>query len=257
MTENIISIVPIEVALDSRLTLRHVRVLIALYSFRGKNTDTVWPTRETLARRCGLPVTRISTVTSDLVELGWVAKDGLGGHSKATRYKLAVPDLETVTKPVTVTEVVTVTKPVTTTVTKPVTGGVTKPVTRKEQTIEHTKEQTKRSPRGARLTISLIPDDWRSFAASARPDLDPDETWERFRDYWIAKPGKDGLKADWFATWRNWVRNENARGRPMNSSRSGSVSDRNRSVLDAWAGDDHSVTGQSTVIEGEFRREAK
>ena len=29
---------------------------------------------------------------------------------------------------------------------------------------------------------------------------------ERFRDFWAAKAGKDGVKADWPATWRNWVR---------------------------------------------------
>lgn len=29
-----------------------------------------------------------------------------------------------------------------------------------------------------------------------------------FKDYWIAKAGKDGRKMDWFATWRNWVRNQ-------------------------------------------------
>ena len=29
---------------------------------------------------------------------------------------------------------------------------------------------------------------------------------ERFRDFWSAKPGKDGIKLDWPATWRNWVR---------------------------------------------------
>lgn len=27
-----------------------------------------------------------------------------------------------------------------------------------------------------------------------------------FRDYWIAKAGKDGVKLDWPATWRTWVR---------------------------------------------------
>lgn len=26
----------------------------------------------------------------------------------------------------------------------------------------------------------------------------------RFRDFWTAKPGKDALKLDWDATWRNW-----------------------------------------------------
>jgi hypothetical protein len=29
---------------------------------------------------------------------------------------------------------------------------------------------------------------------------------DRFRDFWTAKSGKDATKADWLATWRNWVR---------------------------------------------------
>jgi hypothetical protein len=32
-----------------------------------------------------------------------------------------------------------------------------------------------------------------------------------FRDFWTAKPGKDGLKLDWSATWRNRIRNYLAR----------------------------------------------
>ena len=30
---------------------------------------------------------------------------------------------------------------------------------------------------------------------------------DKFRDYWRGKSGKDAAKADWLATWRNWVRN--------------------------------------------------
>jgi hypothetical protein len=39
---------------------------------------------------------------------------------------------------------------------------------------------------------------------------------EKFRNYWTAKSGRDAVKLDWDATWRNWVlrslenRNENA-----------------------------------------------
>ena len=29
---------------------------------------------------------------------------------------------------------------------------------------------------------------------------------EKFRDYWISVPGAKGVKLDWDATWRNWVR---------------------------------------------------
>ena len=31
--------------------------------------------------------------------------------------------------------------------------------------------------------------------------------FDKFRDYWNAKAGKDATKLDWPATWRNWLRN--------------------------------------------------
>lgn len=114
------AIVPAEVALDPRLTKMQLRVLIALLTFRAKNTDTVWPKRETLSARCGYHVNSISKVTKELVALGWLVKQGKGGYSKSTEYKITVPDhLTTLTEPVTLTESVTVTEPVSTTLTEP------------------------------------------------------------------------------------------------------------------------------------------
>lgn len=43
-----------------------------------------------------------------------------------------------------------------------------------------------------------------------RPDLDPSRTFEVFADHWRAKPGRDGCKVDWLATWRNWCRRESS-----------------------------------------------
>lgn len=63
--------------------------------------------------------------------------------------------------------------------------------------------------RGSRLTAEWAPaDEDISFCKTERPDLDPAKTADRFRDYWIAQPGAKGIKTDWTATWRNWVRNE-------------------------------------------------
>jgi uncharacterized protein YdaU (DUF1376 family) len=62
--------------------------------------------------------------------------------------------------------------------------------------------------RGSRLSLTALPDNWKAFCEHKRKDLVPAETFDRFRDYWIAIPGKDGEKLDWFATWRNWVRKE-------------------------------------------------
>ena len=61
--------------------------------------------------------------------------------------------------------------------------------------------------RGSRLSADwVLPDDWAVWAKGERPDLDPLAVSAQFRDHWVAKPGKDGRKADWLATWRNWVR---------------------------------------------------
>ena len=48
---------------------------------------------------------------------------------------------------------------------------------------------------------SRLPPDWKPEGSFDQGELD------RFRDYWIAKAGKDGIKLDWQATWRNWCRN--------------------------------------------------
>jgi hypothetical protein len=53
-----------------------------------------------------------------------------------------------------------------------------------------------------------LPEEWRSFCKTDRPDLDPDRVAAKFSDYWHGKPGKAGTKLDWQATWRNWVREE-------------------------------------------------
>lgn len=55
-----------------------------------------------------------------------------------------------------------------------------------------------------------LPDDWRAWAQAERPEVDVEDEAEKFRDYWRGKAGKDARKADWQATWRNWIRNARA-----------------------------------------------
>ena len=87
-------ITPREIIEDKRLTLWHIKVLLALYSFRNKNTDLVYPSRESITKRCGIRPSNISKTTSELVDLGWLEKTGKGGTS--TTYKVTVPDSSTV-----------------------------------------------------------------------------------------------------------------------------------------------------------------
>ena len=52
--------------------------------------------------------------------------------------------------------------------------------------------------------------EWEQFCQQIRPELSPVKTFDQFKDYWIAQAGQKGVKLDWFATWRNWVRSTNA-----------------------------------------------
>ena len=64
-----------------------------------------------------------------------------------------------------------------------------------------------REHRGTRL-----PDDWqpteRDRAYAIQHGLNPDAVAANFRDYWHAKPGKDGLSAKWPSTWQRWCRTD-------------------------------------------------
>jgi uncharacterized protein YdaU (DUF1376 family) len=64
-----------------------------------------------------------------------------------------------------------------------------------------------RSPRGSRLWPEWNPSpEDEAFAAGL--GLAVGAVADQFRDYWIAKSGKDAAKLDWSATWRGWCRRE-------------------------------------------------
>ena len=81
--------------------------------------------------------------------------------------------------------------------------------TETEKEGETEREPKKRKPVGSRLDPeSTLAPSWKTFCQTERKDLIPEMVWERFKDYWISQPGQKGVKVDWFATWRNWCRNE-------------------------------------------------
>ena len=141
MTDGHFAVVPIEVIQDRRLTLEQTRVLIALFSFRNKVTNTVWPSRAAIAERTGMHPSNISAATTVLATLGWLMKVGSGGHSKATRYTLSSPS-ETVAHPATVAERATVAASATPPLAESATPPVADSARGKEQTTEQTTEQT-------------------------------------------------------------------------------------------------------------------
>lgn len=161
------AIVPSEVVMDTRLTLETMRVLVALYSFRNKNTGLAFPSRESISERCGMHPSNISEATTKLVDLGWIIKDGIGGHSKATRYTITIPEVVTelaalhkaksqarrnqkVAEPAMVAQSATVAEPATQTIAEPATPPIAQSATRIEQ--------TNRTDKGTKnIATSLLP----------------------------------------------------------------------------------------------------
>jgi hypothetical protein len=75
-----------------------------------------------------------------------------------------------------------------------------------------TQGKEKRKRASAPDVGTRIPDDFgltpEREAVAVAEGLDPGRTIESFRDYWTARPGAGGRKADWDATWRVWCRRQ-------------------------------------------------
>lgn len=73
-------------------------------------------------------------------------------------------------------------------------------------------------PKGSRIPSDFTPRDETVTALKADGYKDPLRCLPTFRDYWVSKAGSGGVKLDWDATFRVWVRSERVPG----GNRSGS-----------------------------------
>lgn len=93
-----------------------------------------------------------------------------------------------------------------------------KPVTNNQKT--KSKEESKRA---ARLPPDwTLPDEWKAVALELRPEWKPHDALlvaDNFRDHWLSAAGQKGVKLDWLATWRKWVRTDAHRGGAMNGAK--------------------------------------
>lgn len=91
------------------------------------------------------------------------------------------------------------------------------PRTKEEEGKELKKEEKKdtsslRSDARARSRGTRLPPDWRpddagrTFAIDLIGNQRSHLELQKFRDYWHARAGPGGVKLDWEATWRNWIR---------------------------------------------------
>ena len=89
---NRLLVAPLEALTDPELTDRERRVLLVLFSFRGKVTENVWPSRELIGQRANIKdLSSIGKRTTALCKKGWLIKfkKGFSGHMT---YTLTFPE---------------------------------------------------------------------------------------------------------------------------------------------------------------------
>jgi hypothetical protein len=72
----------------------------------------------------------------------------------------------------------------------------------------YTKKEPKSETRarGSRILESWQPsEDLKRWAQKARPDVDAALEAETFRNFWMAAAGRNAVKMNWDAAWRNWI----------------------------------------------------
>lgn len=140
--ENCLSLLvaPLEALTDSRLSDPERRVLLSLFSFRGKNTNTVWPSLIALSERANIKDhTRISKITQSLSDKGWLTKKKRG-FTGGNEYSLTAPsnlDSDTNLEPES-----NMVEDTNSNLDSGTNSNLDSDTKYKEQTIEHTNEQT-------------------------------------------------------------------------------------------------------------------
>lgn len=214
---------------DHRLTLEQLRVLGALLSFCTPESRTCWPRRQLIADRSGVHIANVSSATTALEGLGWLVKDGKGGHSKATRYTITVP--ETLADSATVAEQATVAESArgmrvaesatvapAATVADSATSTLAESATRKEETSEQTNTPSAKGSRKGSVTLRAFLDVCKQQGIKPILENDPifeyaDKVgiseemlvtaWDEFKARFLPA---DKRQKDWPAHYRNAVK---------------------------------------------------
>lgn len=113
-----------------------------------------------------------------------------------------------------------------------------------------------RSKRGERIPEDFSPD-IEAAVSEGLPRQEAERQARSFCDYWRAKPGKDGLKLDWQATWRVWYRRSLSRPPSQRTSdppQRGVMGAANR-ILESEGNGSESIFGSSS--DGELLPSAR
>ena len=181
-------------------------VLVAL-SDQSNDNGVCWPSIPQIAKRCGLDVRSVSRSLAKLEQMGLIERDVLQG--RGTTYRLVFINQSAETPLTNCPEPLTNCHATPDKLSSKPSVTISNHQEQGKLRVSQEPPQQEKQQRGSRLPADWNPSDVDfQFCKTERPDLDPEKTADRFRDYWISQPGAKGIKLNWPATWRNWVRNE-------------------------------------------------
>jgi hypothetical protein len=82
-----------------------------------------------------------------------------------------------------------------------------KPITINQEPIKESATKVAKPKASVLKNDWELPDEWAIWAKKERPELNVNQVADGFKDYWISEAK---AKADWFATWRYWIRKQRA-----------------------------------------------
>jgi hypothetical protein len=137
----------------------------------------------------------------NFIELGYLrlAKNGDDVSVTSTWRQTDAPEAETETETETETELYGVTND-------------EKPTKKTKTAVKKVLGKTKRKT--SLKADWILPDDYREYCVKKRPELNPEDTAEDFKEFYISH-GR--TMANWKMTWQRWVRNER-RGKHGNTN---------------------------------------
>lgn len=205
-------IAPLEALTDAMLTEPERRVLLALFSFRGKNTNTVWPSLETLSKRAIIKdKTRVSKLTKSLVTKGWLTKKRRG-FTGGNVYTLMFParlesgaqsDPSNLDSDTNLDTDAKLDADANSNLDSDTNSNLDSAAKNKEQTIEHTNEH--KGDKRKRFILPTV-DEVAEYCRERGNSIDPEHFVDKNQAAgWMLSGGKK-IK-DWKAVVRTWERN--------------------------------------------------
>jgi hypothetical protein len=204
-------------AIDARISKADVATLVCILDRIGDD-GTAWPGLSTIAKDSRTDRSTAVRSVARLVSLGYIERES-GSRTTSNRYRMgplgrcdAAPRCESAPRCDAAPGVGATVRLGVGAALHPEPTHMNLPIEPEEHR-SRSKIARKRATtgddkkRGQRLPMDWKPDDvLTQWTRKEVPELDLDRELDRFRDYWRAKAGAAGVKSDWIATWRNWIR---------------------------------------------------